>query len=203
VDASHQDQERAGLGSHKITGPLVLILAVILLAGALLVRLAGDDVPSLPTEAATEAARAESYKGPAREGRPAPDFTLLDLDGRPVSLSDWRGRPVLINFWATWCGPCEVEMSDIQAAYEAHAEQDFVVLAVAVDDNAQNVRRFFEKHNLTFQPLLDDGQVSGAYQVFGLPTSFFVNADGHIIAVHTGVLTKSKIEEYLARTRTE
>jgi peroxiredoxin len=199
MDASNQDQERSGLRSNKISGFLVIALVVTLLAGALLVRLVGDDVPPLSPETTTEAVRTEAYQGPAREGGPAPDFTLPDLEGQPVSLSDWRGRPVLINFWATWCGPCEVEMPDIQAAYEAHAERNFVVLAVAVDDNADNVRRFFEKHDLTFRPLLDDGQVSGAYQVFGLPTSFFVSADGHIIAVHTGVLTEGKIKEYLAQ----
>lgn len=193
------NQERAGLGSSKITGPLVIALVVTLLAGAVLVRLVGDEGATDATPSLGETSLLDAYTGPAREGRPAPDFTLLDPDGQSVSLSDWRGRPVLINFWASWCGPCEVEMPDIQAAYEAHAGQDLVVLAIAVDDSAENVRRFFEKHGLTFQPLLDDGQVSRAYQVFGLPTSFFVSADGEVVAVHTGVLTESKIEEYLAR----
>ena len=137
----------------------------------------------------------------SREGETAPDFTLIDLEGQPVSLSDWQGRPVLINFWATWCGPCEVEMPAVQAAYEAHQEDGLVVLAVAVEDTAENVERFFAKHDLTFQPLMDDGVVSRAYRVPGLPTSFFVNADGQITAVHIGMLNESKIEEYLARGR--
>ena len=106
---------------------------------------------------------------------------------------------MLINFWATWCGPCEIEMPAIEAAYKDHQEDGLTVLAVAVDDSANNVRRFFEKHRLTFRPLMDDGEVARAYQVFGLPTSFFVGPDGIITDVHTGMLTESKIEEYLAR----
>ena len=73
-----------------------------------------------------------------------------------------------------------------------------MVLAVAVDDSAQNVRRFFVKHDLTFQPLMDDGSVSHAYQVLGLPTSVFVGSDGKISAVHIGPLSEGKIAEYLS-----
>jgi thiol-disulfide isomerase/thioredoxin len=173
-----------------------------------LVRLVGDDVSVTTVVAATEApaqvtdgdaSGAEASVGPLRRGAVAPDFTLTDLDGRPIRLSDWRGRPVLINFWATWCGPCEVEMPTIQAAYDAHQEDGLVVLAVAVDDSAKNVRSFFDKRELTLHPLMDDGTVSSIYQVFGLPTSYFVGANGKITAVHTGLLTTDKIEAYLAR----
>jgi len=132
--------------------------------------------------------------------RPAPDFTLPDPGGNPVSLSEWRGRPVLINFWATWCGPCEVEMPTIQAAYEKHQADGLIVLAVAVEDNADDVRRFFDSYGLTFQPVLDDGTTARSYAVFGLPTSFFVDAEGQIVATHTGVLTARALEDYLAQT---
>jgi cytochrome c biogenesis protein CcmG/thiol:disulfide interchange protein DsbE len=188
----------------NLAGILVLALVIVLLAGALLVRLVGTDGATLETGAGAQAGEtttdeSRSAQSLPREGYTAPDFTLEGLDGQPVSLSDWRGRPVLINFWATWCGPCEVEMPTIQAAFQAHQGEGFVVLAVAVDDSAQNVRRFFEKYELTLQPLLDDGTASRAYQVFGLPTSYFLAGDGEIVAVHTGLLTERKIEEYLAR----
>ncbi len=104
----------------------------------------------------------------------------------------------MINFWASWCGPCEVEMPAIQAAYQAHQEDGLVVLAVAVDDSVKNVQRFFDEHDLTIWPLMDDGNVSRAYQVFGLPTSYFVGPDGKIAAVHTGPLTEGKINQYLS-----
>jgi len=192
----------------NLAGILVLALVIVLLAGALLVRLVGTGGATSETTADAQTSEtttdeSRSAQSLPREGYSAPDFTLEDLDGRSVSLSNWRGRPVLINFWATWCGPCEVEMPTIQAAYQAHQGEGFVVLAVAVDDSAKNVRRFFKEHELTFQPLLDDGTVSRTYQVFGLPTSYFVAADGKIAAVHAGLLTEGKIEEYLARTLTQ
>ncbi len=131
--------------------------------------------------------------------RPAPDFTLLTPDGTPVRLSDWRGHPVLINFWASWCGPCEVEMPAIQAAYDLHREKGLVVLAVAVEDEPENVTRFFERYQLTFQPLMDDGTAAQQYRVFGLPTSVFVNAQGQIVATHTGVLSAKLLADRLAQ----
>ena len=183
-----------------VTVYLVLALLIIVLAGAVLLRVIGDE-SSLASTGITQAAANSSHGsgsagGAPRVGATAPDFTLLNLDGQPVSLADFRGRLVLINFWATWCGPCEIEMPAIQAVYEKHQEEGFVVLAVAVDDSAKNVRRFINERGLTFQTLMDDGNVSRAYRVFGLPASFFVGADGKIAAVHNGVLTEEEICDY-------
>ncbi len=178
----------------SITGLLVFALVAGLLAAGLLTRLVDDSEPSSVT--------LDSSGGSSATRRPAPDFTLPDPGGNPLSLSEWRGRPMLINFWATWCGPCEIEMPTIQAAYEKHQTDGLVVLAVAVEDNAADVQRFFERYGLTFQPLLDDGATARSYAVFGLPTSFFVDAEGQIVATHTGVLTERALEDYLAQTMT-
>jgi peroxiredoxin len=183
-----------------VTVYVVLALLVILLAGVVLLRPNGDQ--NSPSSlgmrgAAANSSQASGSSGSApRVGTSAPDFTLLNLDGESVSLSDFRGRPVLINFWASWCGPCKVEMPAIQAVYEQHQEEGFVVLAVAVDDSTENARRFIDEHGLTFQALMDDGSVASAYRVFGLPASFFVGADGKIAAVHTGALTEEEICDY-------
>ena len=189
----------------SITSYLVLAVIIILLAGAVVVRLIGEEGDPASTSAtdsandddAVEGGTTGPSDGSPRKGAAAPDFTLLDVDGHPVTLSQWHGRPVLINFWATWCGPCEIEMPAIQASYRAHQDKGLVVLAVAVDDSVENVRRFFEKHDLGFQPLMDDGSVSRSYRVFGLPTSYFISTNGKITAVHTGVLTEKKIDAYL------
>jgi peroxiredoxin len=191
-----------GLGSI-----LVVVLVAAMLGGAVLVRLLGDGGPP-PAPAASDASRQSATTEEASDGRlevahAAPDFRLVDLDGNQVRLSDYAGRPVLINFWATWCGPCEIEMPIIEDAYQAHQSDGLAVLAVAVDDNPDSVRRFFAERELTFPPLLDDGSVSRTYQVFGLPTSYFVAADGNIAAVHMGLLTKDRIEGYLAQTQTD
>jgi thiol-disulfide isomerase/thioredoxin len=190
-----------GLGSI-----LIVVLVAVMIAGAFLVRFLGDAGPP-PAPAASDTARQSAITENASGGRleaanTAPDFNLADLDGNQVRLSDYVGRPVLINFWATWCGPCEIEMPIIEDAYQAHQSDGLAVLAVAVDDDPESVRGFFAERELTFLPLLDDGSVSSTYQVFGLPTSYFVSADGRIVAVHMGLLTEDRIEEYLAQTHT-
>jgi thiol-disulfide isomerase/thioredoxin len=111
-----------------------------------------------------------------------------------------RGSAVLINFWASWCGPCETEMPALDAVYQVRREEGLVVLAVAVDDSAENVRRFDEKHQLGFPILIDEsGEASRAYLVFGLPTTVLVGRDGKITDKHTGALAQEEIETYVSR----
>jgi peroxiredoxin len=122
-------------------------------------------------------------------GEPAPDFTLRTVDGQTVSLSDFRGKPVMVNFWATWCGPCQVEMPLFRQAYTDHAGE-LVVLAVDVQEAPEDVRGFVKRNDLTFPVVLDrDGLVSTLYRVRGLPTTFFVDRDGIVVEAHRGALT--------------
>jgi peroxiredoxin len=135
-------------------------------------------------------------------GAQAPGFTLPDLDGNEVSLAHLQGRPVIINFWATWCAPCEVEMPALEQAYQERKDDGLVILAVNRDEDPGAVERFFyEDLALTFTPLLDEeARVNDLYRVFNLPTTFFVDGDGVIRAVHRGVLTLDLIDEYLHET---
>jgi cytochrome c biogenesis protein CcmG/thiol:disulfide interchange protein DsbE len=134
-------------------------------------------------------------------GAPAPDFTLKSLDGGEVSLSQFRSQPVLINFWASWCPPCRLEMPDLVKAYEAHKAEGFVILGVNLtsQDSLPEVQAFVKEFNMTFPVLLDEaGHVAeDLYRLRGLPLSVFVNRDGVITRLHLGAMTASQIDEYV------
>jgi peroxiredoxin len=127
----------------------------------------------------------------------APDFTLQSVSGETVSLSDHRGKVVLINFWATWCPPCRQEMPDIQDRY-ARYSPDLVVLAVNNNETADLVAAFVDEFGLTFDPLLDPGAVvQTLYQLNGYPTSIFVDRDGVIQVIKVGFMTAGQMDGYL------
>ena len=130
------------------------------------------------------------------------DFALSDINGNLVKLSELAGRPVIINFWATWCGPCRIEMPELEAAYQAHQEDGLVILALDQQETTEDVAIFFDELGLTFTAVLDDeGTVSNLYGVANvLPTTFFINGDGEVTAIHRGPMVQSQIDGYLADT---
>jgi peroxiredoxin len=134
------------------------------------------------------------------EGRRAVDFSLDGLDGRPVSLADFAGKVVLINFWASWCGPCELEMPDIQKQYEAHKDEGLAVIAVNSGESPADVKKFVDKYGLTFPVVIDArGQVGAQYRAAGLPMSLFVDRDGVIQVRHLGYMSDGQLKRYLAQ----
>lgn len=122
-----------------------------------------------------------------RTGFPAPDFNLVNLDGQEVQLSDFRGHPVVVNFWASWCPPCRAEMPAFQQIFSEYKDQGFVFLAINSQESRANAFDFTQSRALTFPILLDeDGEVSNRYRVMSLPSTFFINRDGLISDVVYG-----------------
>jgi peroxiredoxin len=112
----------------------------------------------------------------------APDFTLPDLNGTEISLAQYRGKVVLLNFWATWCPPCRLEMPTIEEAYQRYKDQGFEVVAVSVDAGPQSdVQEFVHEFDLSFQVLLDPNmEVLHTFQSFSLPTTVVIDRQGVI-----------------------
>ncbi|MCA9993572.1 MAG: TlpA family protein disulfide reductase, partial [Anaerolineales bacterium] len=131
-----------------------------------------------------------------------PSFVLADLAGNPVSLADFRGQPVIINFWATWCAPCRIEMPELQAAYDQYQADGLVILAVNREEDLATVQAYFvDEMGLTFTALLDEQAfAANVYNVFNMPTTYFVDPAGMVTAVHRGPMTKGQIDGYLANT---
>jgi peroxiredoxin len=133
-------------------------------------------------------------------GNLAPDFTLQDLDGNQVSLADYRGHVVLVNFWATWCAPCQVEMPTFQAYFDSYQSQDFVVIGVDFDEPGETVRQFAEEVGVNFPILLDPGgRIQALYNIRGYPSSVFIRPDGTIGILHIGIMVESQLEAYLTQ----
>lgn len=133
------------------------------------------------------------------DGALAPGFQSETPAGEPISLEALRGRPVVLNFWATWCGPCRVEMPALQRASERYAGDGLTILAVNAMEPADRVTGFMEELGLTFPAVLDpDGEILDLYGVRVFPTTIVVDAEGRIRAEHYGPLTDELIDEYLA-----
>ena len=169
--------------------------------GLMLLTLALGVVWILGSRAQVQPADAAAAQVAApRAGFLAPDFTLTTLTGETISLSDLRGRPVFINFWATWCPPCRAEMPDIQAAYERYAGQGLVILGVNMAEPPGPVAAFVQEFGLTFPiPMDRDGRVATMYRIRAIPTSFFVDREGVIRSMFIGPMNGPIIEERLGQ----
>ncbi|MDL4839547.1 TlpA family protein disulfide reductase [Aquibacillus rhizosphaerae] len=137
-------------------------------------------------------------------GETAPDFTLLTIDGKEVSLSDFRGKKVFLNFWATWCGPCKIEMPEMQKIQENYEDEVEIIAVNATGDANETVdavEKFLSQGNFSFTVLLDPkSEVTDAYKLIGIPTTYFIGTDGEIqsekvIGPMTYELMEEKIDE--------
>ena len=175
--------------------PALLTVGLVLAGSALISQ---DDQPiQLISDAAAETPSAS-----------APDFSLRDINGKKVSLSDYKGSVVLLNFWATWCGPCQTEMPHLEAMYKELGSRKFVVLAISADDarNASKVKPLIKRNGFTFPVLLDkENSVVGVYNPEStLPYNVLINEKGEVIwrkasyAPGEEVELKAKVVEALA-----
>lgn len=200
---SHGVTDDPSPGTSPISRSAVLAtvgLAVAVLAMAVLWQAStpGEETGADPS--APEAAAAPAVEtGIVRAGVAAPDFTLTSLEGETISLDDYAGRPVVVNFWASWCPPCREEFPVLAAAREAHAGSGLEILGITRNDGAEYSRAFAEDSGAAWPILPDpDGSAWEAYDGVGLPTSFFIDGDGIVQRVHIGPVDEAQLADHLA-----
>ena len=133
------------------------------------------------------------------KGSEAPDFTVYDLEGNAYKLSDFRGKPVLLNFWASWCGPCQMEMPDFQKFYETHGDKvNFVIvnLTDGQQETVESASAFIAEKGYTF-PVYYDTDIDAAmkYGVSAVPVSYFIDAEGYFVAWAQGALSSDMLQQ--------
>ena len=165
----------------------VLVLVIIIGSSILLYRNLGENVDlgeMVPTESISENA--------------APDVTIIDAVGNEVKLSDFRGRGVVLNFWASWCGPCKSEMPHFQAAYEQYGGQVtflMVNMSTAFGDSRDDASKVLENGGYTFPVYYDDlTECAYAYGVTGIPMTFFIDKDGNIASAKSGMISAADLD---------
>lgn len=140
------------------------------------------------------------------KGSIAPDFQLTTLDGKTISLSDFHGQTIILNFWASWCPPCKEEMPTIQQFYQKNKANNIMILSVNLtnhDSGKQKLRQFVQNYAITFPILLDEqGKVGNLYQILTIPTSFVIDPTGKIAEYVIGPLDQAKMHEMTKNTRT-
>jgi cytochrome c biogenesis protein CcmG/thiol:disulfide interchange protein DsbE len=181
------DPGQEGAGTRRRASPRLLVtaavtpLVLIALSAAVLVAMQ-------PTQA------------PARIGTPAPSFALADLDGNPLRLADLLGRPVIVNFWASWCAPCVEEFPLLRAALSAHAGDGLAIVGIVYLDRSEAARAFMARMGATWPAAMDPAEaVVAQYGIFNPPESFFIGRDGVIAGRQIGQLSAADLDRQLSQ----
>ncbi|MGB3261008.1 peroxiredoxin family protein [Paenisporosarcina sp.] len=188
--------------TKKVFG-LVILAALIIIVIVTMVKNNMDQEKSIDNEQlGTEMTGVASSEG-LNKGNTAPDFELTTLDGKKVKLSDYQGKKVILNFWATWCPPCKAEMPHMQNYYEDFAEQENVeILAVNLTsgDSADKVDDFVRDYGLTFPIPMDvEGAVGQTFEAITIPTSYMIDTKGRIQNKIVGPMDDQMIEDFVSK----
>lgn len=175
---------------------LILVLVVVMIVTYVKQQTAKDQVIA-------DNAKGHEVETGLNKGQLAPDFTLTNLAGEEVTLSDLRGKNVILNFWATWCPPCEAEMPHFQNYYDQHAKEDNVeIIGVNVTyakEKVERVEQFVKSYKLTFPILLEPTEaVAKRYEIFTIPTTYMIDTEGKVQRQIQGPLDLEALQSYIA-----
>lgn len=176
---------------------LAAVLTVVIGGAYAAYQIVGPSVAS--NQLAVQDAGQDGEQDGSAEVEPAPDFTAYDADGNEVRLSDFAGKPVVLNFWASWCGPCQMEMPHFEEAYQTYGGSVQFLMVNMTDgsrETAETAAAFIAEQGYTFPVLFDtDLAAATTYQAYSLPTTYFINADGYALARATGAIDADTLQE--------
>ena len=188
---------------------LLAVFAAVLVVAAVLYGTLGEDIqlgglvtePAVQPTEGSEPTIAENTEETQPQRQPAPDFTVTVREGNAVQLSDFRGKPVILNFWASWCGPCQSEMPDFHEKY-LELGDDVHFLMINMTDGAretvESASAFIAKNGYAFPVFYDTkSDAASIYGAYSLPTTFFIDADGYAIAQATGAIDAETLQRGL------
>ena len=176
--------------TYKILKLLIVVLAVavVIVGGIRYLNSAPAETPEEPTVSAETTEPADL----------APDFTVYDIDGNPVKLSDFRGKPVILNFWASWCGPCKAEMPDFEEAYLEYGEDIHFVIVNLTDGRSETVESasaYISQQGYTFPVYYDTAmEAAYAYNVTSIPRTYFIDAEGKLVYAVTQMISADALQ---------
>lgn len=184
---------------------LIIIGFVVLIAGAsVLYQYLGDEVESAPfgkieSTSASQEDEHSTEEQTDTQTNPAPDFTVVDENGEEYQLSDFKGKPVVLNFWASWCGPCKSEMPDFEKAYQKYKDEISFLMVNLTDGSRETVEKasaHVKEQGYSFPVYYDTmSEAAMTYGVYSIPTSYFINKEGNIIAHAQGAIDKENLEK--------
>ena len=175
-----------------------LLLAVLFIASC---QRSPKAAKSSESTGAAESQDPDAGLKPAGKRKPAPGFDLKDANGAAVKLADFKGKVVLVNFWATWCGPCKVEIPWFIEFQQKYKDRDFAVLGVSMDDDGwKSVRPYLDAHKINYPVVIGNQLISDQYgSIDSLPTSFIVDRQGRIAAIHIGLAEKGEYQNEILK----
>ena len=177
---------------------LIVIFALVMAGAYVLYNTLGDSVDSDPPSDPGVNSGTQTTKPAALK---APDFTVYDQDGKAHKLSDYFGKPIVLNFWASWCGPCRSEMPAFEKAYQQlGSDITFLMVNATYDrETLSSANAYIQNSGYTF-PILFDTKLDAAitYQVYSLPTTYFIDAEGYLVNHAIGALSESRLQKNLA-----
>jgi len=188
--------------NRMLTAILVITLASVLTVGLVMSSCSGEsDQNGLALGKITGYAANSAQN--LQPGKPALDFQFQTPEGQSTSLSNLKGKPVLLNFWATWCGPCRMEMPYLQQIYDEWQANELVLLTINIGESPSQVAEFMQGQGLSFPVLLDTkGEAVEKYGIRGIPTTFFIDRDGIIQEIKVGAFqSKAEIESSLSKLK--